>query len=82
MPNLFPKVKKYVRPMGSSNQCHREHLGRIGARHPRDKGTIGQTNKFVRRPYQDRGSASLRPITLAKPTGPSTIHLDDEPSAT
>ena len=24
MPNLFPKVKKYGRPMGSSNWCHRK----------------------------------------------------------
>ena len=47
MPNLFPKVKKYGRLMGSSNQCHKEHLGRIWARHPGDKGTIGQTDKFV-----------------------------------
>ena len=79
---LFSKVKKYGRPMGSSNQCHREHPGRIRARHLKDKGTIGQTNKFVRRPYQDWGSASSRPITLAKSTGPSTIHPDYKLSAT
>ena len=32
-------------------------------------------------PYQDRGNASSRPITFAKPTGPSTIHPDEKPSA-
>ena len=31
MPNLFPKVKKYRRPMRSPNRCHREHPGRIWA---------------------------------------------------
>ena len=75
MLNLFPKVKKYGRPMGSSNRCHRKHSRR-------DKWTTGQTDKFARRPYQDRGSASSRPITFAKSTGPSTIHSDYELSAT
>ena len=78
MPNLFPKVKKYGRPMGNSNRCHRKHSRRIWAQYPRDKGTIGQTDNFARRPYQDRGSASSRPVTLAKSTGPSTIHPDYE----
>ena len=76
MPNLFPKVKKYGRPMGSSNRCHRKHSRRIWARCSRDKGMIGQIDKFARRPYQDRGSVSSRPITLAKSIGPSTIRLD------
>ena len=82
MSNLFPKVKKYGRPIGSSNQCHREHLRRIRTRHPRDKGTIGQTDKFVWRPYQDRDSASSRPVTLAKSTSPSTFRPNNEPSIT
>ena len=82
MLNLFPKVKKYGRPIGSSNQCHREHPGKIRARHPRDKGTIGQTDKFVWRPCQDQGNASSRLVTLAKSTGPSTFRLDNESSVT
>ena len=82
MPNLFPKVKKYGRSIGSSNRFHREYPERIRARYPRDKGTIGQTNKFVWRLYQDQGGASSRPITLTKSTGPSTIRLDNEPSVT
>ena len=82
MPNLFSKVKKYGWSMGSSNQCHREHPGRIRAWHPRDKGLTGQIEKFVWRPHQNRGSASSRPITLAKSTGPSTIRPNYEPFAT
>ena len=82
MINLFSKVRKYGRPMRSSNQCHREHPRRIRARHPRDKGTIGQIDKFVWKPYQNQGSASSRPITLAKSTGLSTIRSDYELSAT
>ena len=78
MPNLFPKVKKYGRPMGSLGRCHRKQWRRIQARHSRDKRTIRQIDKFVWRPYQDRGSASSRPITLAKSTGPSTFHPDNE----
>ena len=80
--NLFPKVKKYGRPMGSSNQCHGEHPKRIRTWHPRDKGTTGQIDKLVWEPHQNRGDASSRPITFAKSIGPSTIHPDYELSAT
>ena len=82
MSNVFPKVKKYERLMGSSNQRHRKHPRRIWAQYPRDKGTIDQIDKFARRPYHDRGSASSRPVTLAKSTGPSTIRPDYELSVT
>ena len=82
MPNLFPKVKKYGRPIGSSNRCHRKHSRRIRARHSGDKRTIDQADKFVWRPYQDRGSTSSRPITFSKSAGPSAIRPNDEPSAT
>ena len=82
MPIFFSKVKKYGRPMGSSNRCHRKHSKRIWTRYSRDKGTTGQIDKFARTPYQDQDSASLRPITLAKSTGPSTIRPDYELSAT
>ena len=53
MSNLFSKVKKYGRSMRSSNQCHKKQPGRIRARHPKDKGTISQADKFVWKPYQD-----------------------------
>ena len=82
MPNLFPKVKKYGRPIGSSNRCHKKHSRRIWARYPRDKGTTGQIDNFARRPYQDRDSASSRPVTLAKSTGLSTIRPNYGISAT
>ena len=82
MPNLFPKIKKYGRPMGSLNRCHRKNSRRIWAWYSRDKGTTDQTDKFAWRPYQDWGSASSRPVTLAKSTGPSTIRPNYELFAT
>ena len=81
MPNLFSKVKKYGRPMGSSDRCHRKHPKRIWAWYPRDKGTTGQTDNFARKPYQDQGSAPSRLVTLAKSTSSSTIRPDYELSA-
>ena len=68
--------------MGSSNWCHRKHSRRIWARYPKDEGTTSQTDKFAQRPYQHSGSASSRPVTFAKSTGPSTIRPGYELSAT
>ena len=47
MPNLFPKVKKYGRPIGSSNRCHRKHSRRIWARYPRNKGTMSRLTSLL-----------------------------------
>ena len=82
MPNLFPKVKKYGRPFGSSDHRHREYSRRMQAWHPRGEGTFGQIDKFVWRPYQDWSSASSRPVTFSKSTGPLTIRPDYELSST
>ena len=82
MSNLFPKVKKYGRPFGSSDQRHKEYSRRMQAWHPRGEGTSGHIDKSVRRPHQNTDSTFPRSITLAKSTGPSTIRLDYELSAT
>ena len=82
MPNLFPKVKKYGRPFGSSDQRHREYSRRMQTWHPRGKGTSSQVDKFVRRPHQNTDGAFPRSIIIAKSTGPSTIRPNYELFAT
>ena len=82
MSNLFPKVKN----MGDQWEARIGAIENIQEEFEHDireiKEWLSQTDKFARRPYQDRGSASSRPITLAKSTGPSTIRPDYELFAT
>ena len=66
MPNSFPKVKKYGRPMGISDRCHKKHSRRIWARHPIDKRAASHIDKFVRRPHPNRDGAFPRSVTLVK----------------
>ena len=47
IPNSFPKVRKYGRPMESLNQCRREHPRRIRTQHLRDKRMTSQIDRFV-----------------------------------
>ena len=86
MPNSFPRVRKYGRSTGSSDQCCRTHPRGVWTWDSRDQEKTYQVSKTGRRSRWSKGRAPSRVFTLSNSAMPlflpasksSTRHPDRE----
>ena len=71
MPNSFPRVRKYERSIGSSDQYRGTRPRGVWTRDLRDQERTCQVGKADRTPHWSKGRASSRVPTLSDSTIPS-----------